>query len=184
MTNSNRLQTLLLASLFLGLGCTSSDYGSGGSRNAGNENKQVFHLYRVDIDHEAVRRGAPLLFQEPPPGAEMGAYRRCQGIFGVSGNGFVRCEVKVAELVVGAGGRNQEQGYTLLEFFGKVSKDGNFATIEGGETSGRGGVELTFTERGDDRLTIQPRINDQLSAYRYHFQRQGFANARVPFPWK
>ena len=183
--------TLTLSSLLLS-GC-----GSGGSYRTNNnrrgngesaDGRQTLKLYRVDVDHAAVKGGAALLFREPPPGVEFGLERRCQGIFGISENGFCRCDVKVAEPVIGLRGRRSEQIYTLISFFGKVSEDGRRATIQGGESVAVGSAlratEIRFEERGKDRITIQAWIDGKPAAYKMHFQRQGFAPPNVPFPWK
>jgi hypothetical protein len=169
--------------------CTATGGGSRsgrGGESAGDQ--QTFHLYAVEIDKAAVKNGAQLLFDGPPPGVEFGLERRAQGVFRVSTNGFVDCTVRVAEPVIGLGGRRSEHRYTLLDFNGKAASDGESATISGGEAvaieSSYRPASILFRERGDDRLTIQPVAGGKPGAYLFHVQRQGFAAANVQFPWK
>ncbi len=177
-----------LAIILAGLAVTAGCVNKSGVTPRERQRRQVgknptLHLYRVEIDREAVRKGAQLLFHEPVAGKEYGAYRRTQGIFGVSENGSCRCEVRVAELVFGLGGRRDEQRYTLLDFFGRISADGTRATVEGAAV-GRGALELRIEKLGKDEIKVQPYLNGRPGAYVYFFRKQGFSNSWVPFPYR
>lgn len=149
---------------------------------------KTFHLTRIEIDREAVRAGADLLFTEPPPHREFGLERRAQGILSISDRGFVQASVRVAEPVVAVSGQRTEQAYTLLSFFGKFSGDGKQATFTDGEPIDTASVQrpdaVKVLEKAVDRIVIQPVYQGRSSAYRYHFYRRGLTNPNVPFPWK
>ncbi len=175
---------IVLTGLALGTGCVNKSGITARERERQQVGKNpILHLYRVEIDHEAVRKGAQLLFREPVAGKEFGAYRRTQGIFGVSENGFCRCEVRVAELVNGLGGRREEQRYTLLDFFGRMASDGTRATVDG-TAAAPGALELRIEKLGKDEVRVQPYLNGRPGAYVYFFQKQGFSNSWVPFPYR
>ena len=149
---------------------------------------KTFHLTRVEIDRDAVRTGARLLFTEPPPNREFGLERRAQGVLSISDRDFMRSSVRVAEPVIAVSGRRTEQTYTLLSFFGKIASDGKSATISDGEPVETSSVyrpdALRILEKTEERLVIQPVHQGRPLAYRYHFYRRGLTNPNVPFPWK
>ena len=184
--NSVKTTAILISLLLLGA-CAGGSYKGGRSGEVQSPGKTL-HLYRMDIDHKAVKEGARLLFREPPPRAEQGFQRRAQGVFSVSDAGYCRIEVGCAEPVLSYDGRRGEQVYTLLKFFGRVKEDGTGATRSAGETTGIRSVrscdEVRFKERGEGRITVQPWYNGKPGAYLFHFHRASIGRKDVRVPWR
>lgn len=186
-----KLLSALLLSLSLTMtACTGTGAYSSSSQSDRQEREasRVMHLYRIDIDHEAVRNGARLLFEEPPPRREQGYQRRSKGFFSVSDARYCRIEVGCVEPVVGLNGQRTQLGYTMLRFFGRIAEDGNRATTTAGErntlNSARVIDEVRFIERGEDKITIQAWDNGKPGAYLFHFNRAPIGRSDVMVPWR
>ncbi len=185
-----RLISVTTASLLVCLfaSCTGRTYSRNSRATEPEYKSKVMFLYRIDVDKAAVKKGARLLFAEPPPNYQYGTKRRAQGFFSVSDAGSCRIEVKCAEPVVGLNGRRDEQIYTLLKFYGHITSDGKRATTTQGETaavsSGRSFDEVHFIERGDDKITVQAYFDGKPTAYLLHFTHAAIGSKTVPMPWK
>ncbi len=178
---------IFLTSLISLQGCI-SNYNSNSRTKDPNERSKVMHLYRIDLDREAIANGARRLFAEPPPRYESGARRRAQGFLGVSDSGYCRIEVGCAEPVVGLDGRNGQETYRLLKFYGRISEDGTKATTTAGETSSiqstRNIDEIRFIERGRDKITVQAVLGGKPQAYLFHFNHAAIGAKNIRVPWK
>lgn len=178
---------IILAAMALLQGCASNYEGDSRSKDP-RERSKVMHLYRIDLDQEAIAGGARRLFAEPPPRYRNGVRRRAQGFLGVSDSGFCRIEVYCAEPVVGLTGTNGEQQYRMLKFYGRISDDGTKATTTSGETasmrSSRNIEEILFIERGRNKITVQAVLGGKPQAYLFHFNHAAIGSKNVRIPWK
>ena len=178
---------LALIAMTLLSSCNTPSYRD--QENPDSGSKQL-KLYKVEIDRRAVRGGARLLFSEPPPGDEFGFSRLAGGQFAISDSGQLVCQVAVIEKSVGVGGRPIQQGYSVLDFRGRVADSGDVATIFDGDRVRRtdlSGVvdEVRFQTMGSDRLVVQGFSQGKPQAYRFFFTRKRIgARADVAFPWR
>lgn len=180
-----RLEWLLLCLCFLVVSCSSTTRNGAKRDKTEDENPGFLSLYKVEIDYGAVKKGAKLLFTEPPPGSEFGLRRRVQGVFSVSDQGFVRCDIKVAEPVMGLDGRRTEHVYSVLNFFGRVDETGTRATSSSGNatTTASGTVtEIRIAEAGKDKISIQAFNGTNPQPYLLHFHKHAVLDRDVPFP--
>ena len=175
-----------LAALGLLTACVSNDY-----RNEAEDRQgRIFALYRVEIDPQAVAGGARLLFSEPPAGQEFGHTRQAGGQFAIAENGLVSCRISVVETATDFRGRPAPMGLKLVDFHGRVTIDGESATIHDGDrgVAGTLGVidELRLeTDGGSERLIVQPMSIGKPHAYRFHFTRSRvMVTANVDVPWQ
>ena len=177
---------LVLAALVCA-GCTSSSYRHG--RKEEEKPGRIFALYRIEIDQDARKAGAPLFFTEPTAGREFGHTRRAGGQFAISDKGIVRAKVSVIETSTNYRGNPARMGYTLLDFSGRVADEDGVATIHDGDR-GVGGFgdrvdTIRFETDGADKLVVQPLVDGKIQAYRYHFTRSRVAvRADVEVPWR
>lgn len=184
-----RIPALFSALLALGLlgltGCQNTSY-----RQQREDEKQgrIFALYRIEIDRDAVKSGAPLLFTEPTAGQEFGHTRKAGGQFAISDKGFVRAKVSVIESTTNYQGRPSRMGFNLLDFRGRAADDGDVATVHDGDRGvsslGEGVDSIHFETDGADKLVVQPRVKGKPQAYKYHFTRSRVAaRPNVEVPW-
>ena len=86
-----------------------------------------------------------------------------------SERGYCRIDVRVAEPVVGIGGRSSEQAYDLIRYFGRLSPDGEKVTSQEGD-SVPGSLlnrldEVRLTQIGEDKLIAQAYLGGRPTAY-------------------
>lgn len=180
-----RLEWLLLCLCFLVVSCSSTTRNGVKRNKAEDEDPGYLALYKVEIDHGALKNGAKLLFTEPPPGSEFGLRHHAQGFFSVSDQGFVSCKVQVAEPVLGLDGRRTIHVYWILSFFGRVDETGTRATSSSGNattTVAGTASEIRIAEAGKEMISIQAFDGTNPQPYIFHFRKHAVLDRDVPFP--
>jgi hypothetical protein len=179
------LLALLALALLCGA-CTTTPYRV----RKGEDEKpgRIFALYRIEIDHDAVKAGAPLFFTEPTAGVEFGHTRKGGGQFAIADSGVVRTKVSVIETSTNYQGRPTKMGYVLMNFSGRMADEGGIATIHDGDRDVKNFGDrvdaIKFDTDGADKLVVQPLLNGKPQAYRFHFTRSRVAvRANVDVPW-
>lgn len=148
------------------------------------QSKRDFYLSGVEIDREAQKAGAPLIFTGPAP---HGAERVAAGSLLFSDSGYVLVRVGVGEPAVGLDGRRTLHGYDVLDFRGRVDPSGERAVstpTPGGRQRGDRADEVRLEVESDDHVFVQAYRDGRPQAYRYRFSRRGLPRTGVVFPWK